>query len=289
MLIEAGQYVEPLDELLGIQPNIEARALLGTTSPEYVSLQIIVNLVRNQPLLEEALVSCHFMPQRRLAQKPRFDLCRIIGILPAQGVESSCDRVAPIVEDGADCARNGFSEDRANLLFIERAQPLDYKTHDQQDFDAIGKSTGQGPNDPEPTIEKVGDAETHRKGQSGLAGPAVAFASLAPRSFPDGVGDVEHHLHRSRRRDPVAQHFEDKDALLIAESDEGNCQTVSFAQVLLADLAGIFRCDPGFIGRDYLRDGWRRECMCLRDLARRLASFAVGQRQDAVAERLVFG
>ena len=79
---------------------------------EHAPLQIVVNLVRDQPLVEQALVSRQFLAQRRLAEKPRLELRRIIGVLPSQRIERAGDRVAPLADDLAGDVGDALAEER---------------------------------------------------------------------------------------------------------------------------------------------------------------------------------
>jgi hypothetical protein len=125
-LVEAGQQIEPLHQLMRIEAYIEARALGGARSLR-VALEIVVDLKQDQPLLEQALIADHFMMKRRLAKKPYLKLCQIVGILPAQRVKSARDRLLPPTDDDADLDGNVLAEKGCNLLIDEVHKTLDGK------------------------------------------------------------------------------------------------------------------------------------------------------------------
>ena len=79
--------VEPFDQTMRVQTDLETRPPFGGTAAGDASLQIVVELLRDQSLFEQGLISPHLSPQRRLAKKPVFQCRYVIGILSTQRVE----------------------------------------------------------------------------------------------------------------------------------------------------------------------------------------------------------
>jgi len=67
--------------------------------------------------------------------------------------------VLPLLKHFRGNRRNSIPENRLDLLGRERGEPLDNKTHDQQQFDALGQPIGQRADEAEPSVEKIGKAK----------------------------------------------------------------------------------------------------------------------------------
>src|SRR4029077_2307010 len=61
-LVEAGENIQPLDQAMRIQTDLEARPPFGRTAAGGASLQVVIQLLRDQSFFEQGLVPAHFLP-----------------------------------------------------------------------------------------------------------------------------------------------------------------------------------------------------------------------------------
>src|SRR5262249_20245787 len=81
--VESGEQIEPADQFAGVQAEIEARPVLRPSDLIDAAPEIVVDLPRDQSLLEERLIAAHFAARRRLAQELRFERRGVVGIMVA--------------------------------------------------------------------------------------------------------------------------------------------------------------------------------------------------------------
>ena len=130
---------------------------------EHPALQISEYLAPDQSFVEQAAESRHYLTQGRLTQKPHFKLRREVGILSPQGIESAADCIPTLIENLSHYVCDTLTKDRMYFVFIERTEMFNHKAHALEHFCAIGEAIGQKPDNTQPAIQEIGDAEAKRE------------------------------------------------------------------------------------------------------------------------------
>src|SRR5258708_27551777 len=82
-----------------VQTHIETRPPFGSTAGGDASLQIVIELLRDQSFFEQGLVPAHLLPQGRLAKEPVFESRYIVRVLPTKRIQGIAHFFATMLDD----------------------------------------------------------------------------------------------------------------------------------------------------------------------------------------------
>src|ERR1700730_6678400 len=108
-----------------VQSDVEARRWFGGARAGNATLQIVVELLGDQPFLEQRLISHHLLPQGRLTEKTDFQGRHIIGILAPQRVEGVAYPFPSPLDNLARDLGDALAKDRAQPAVVEAGEPVD--------------------------------------------------------------------------------------------------------------------------------------------------------------------
>jgi hypothetical protein len=60
--VEAGEEIQPLDQAMRVQTDLKAWPPFGSTTAGAASLQVVIELLRDQSFFEQGLVPAHLLP-----------------------------------------------------------------------------------------------------------------------------------------------------------------------------------------------------------------------------------
>jgi hypothetical protein len=198
-----------------IQPDFEARPPFGGPAAGDASLQVVIELLRDQTLFEQGLVSPHLLPQRGLTQKSDFKSRHIIGVLSAKGVQGIAHVFASMLDDFTGDLDQPLVKYPSQTRAVEADKPVDQKARHQQEFDAVGEPIRKKALDSEIPIDKIGDTEQGRKGNRLFCRALVPEPAFGARSLDESIRVAQQDLDGWRRGDLVGAGFENQHTLLV--------------------------------------------------------------------------
>ena len=96
-----------------IQADFEARPMLGGAGTRHTSLQVVIELLRDQPFFEQRLIPSHLLPKRRLSKKSDLESGHIVGVLTTKRVQGITHFFAAVRDDFAGDPGKALLEHRA--------------------------------------------------------------------------------------------------------------------------------------------------------------------------------
>src|SRR5215469_10438934 len=161
-----------------IQTNLKAGSAFGRAAAGNASPQVVVELLRNQPLFEQGLIPAHLLPQRGLPQKSLFKCRDIIGVLSVQRVQRIAHVLPAMLDDFPGDFRQTLLENRVQTLLVEAHQPLDEQPRYQQELDPVGQPVSKKPLDSEIPVKEIGGTESRRKRERSCRSSRIAEPAL---------------------------------------------------------------------------------------------------------------
>src|SRR6516164_2324624 len=110
---------------MGIQSDVETRARFGGAGTGDATFQIVVELLRDQPFLEQRLVSLRLLPQGRLPQETDFKGRYVVRVLATERIQSIARRL-PTTRDDLTCQLGDpLAKHWDKAAAVEAQEPVD--------------------------------------------------------------------------------------------------------------------------------------------------------------------
>src|SRR5262249_38150730 len=155
------------------------------------TLEIIVELVRDQAFIEQRLVSAHLPAQRRLAKRPDLESRKEVGILPAQRVESDAGALVAETDHLTGDLRQAFAKEGADPALVERQQSVHQPSRDKQQLDPLGEACGKRTDNAKMAVKEIRHAKQRRKGQCLRGRPAIPRSAFITSTLRQRVGVLQ--------------------------------------------------------------------------------------------------
>jgi len=110
---------------MGIQSDVETRAWFDGAGTGDATLQVVIELLRDQPFLEQRLVSLRLLPQGRLTQETDFKGRHVVGVLATERIQSIARRFPATRYDLTCQLGNALAKHWDKPPAVEAPEPVD--------------------------------------------------------------------------------------------------------------------------------------------------------------------